>query len=105
MGVKKKDIEAQFKLFVAAIGGRVSSRWDDVGSFQLDYSPICGGYLIGQVWDNHGSISYPFGKHRIAKKDFYHELIFATKAFELKTLTDNPLFAQKVNPIRTFASI
>lgn len=80
----RKDAEAQFTRLISAIGGRVATRFDDHGAYQLDWNATYGGGVIEKIDAKDSGVSHPFGSGRKNAREFCAEVNFAIRVLEVK---------------------
>lgn len=80
MRTTRKQVEAAFDRFLAELGGRRATRYDDVGGYRLDYAAEYGGYNVEQVTSKGGAVSLPLGLIRRKANEMFDTLDFARAA-------------------------
>jgi len=89
MRTTRSEVEAVFKLWVSAVGGRVAKSYKDVGAYRLDHNSIYGGYGIERIRNEQGGVSavtgvrlsaYPFVCSLRAGMRTIEELLMNTKS-------------------------
>lgn len=92
--VTKKMIERQFINLCNVLGKRVSTGWNDVGAWKLDYNPYYGGYTIVEQLEN-GAQTHPISMQRHKGNEFFHMLIFANRAIAIDRNEANQYWASE----------
>ena len=75
----RKDAEAAFTRLISAIGGRVATKYNDVGAYRLDWNGVYGGN-IELISNEQGGVSQPFGVQRRNAREFCDAVCFAIDA-------------------------
>lgn len=78
MRIRKIDVEAIFVRLMKAYGLKETKYWN------LDYTPIYGGYIIEKIDPKNGSVSHPLGNTRLNRERMYEALDMTCLALELK---------------------
>lgn len=83
--VTRKDAERAFGRLIAAIGGRVAEKYNDVGAYAFDYSATYGGCVIHLIIKEGGGVSCPFGMTRQTPREFVQSVRFVLDALRIVT--------------------
>jgi hypothetical protein len=80
--ITRKMIENQFINLCNALGKRVCTAWNDVGSWKLDYNPHYGGYTIVEMLEK-GAETHPISMQRHKGSEFFYMLTFALRSIAI----------------------
>jgi len=98
--ITKKMVELQFVNLCNALGKRVCTAWNDVGSWKLDYNPCYGGYTIVEMLEN-GAETHPISMQRHKGSEFFYMMIFALRSIAIDRNPDGHTYwptEKTINP-------
>ena len=79
----RKDAEAAFERLIKAIGGRIATKYNDVGAYRLDWNGVYGGGNIELITSVQGGVRQPFGAQRRNAREFCKAVRFAIDALQM----------------------
>lgn len=85
MRTTKAEVEGVFKLWVASIGGRIATSYNDQGAYRLDHASCYGGWQIERIDNERGGVSVVFG--RLTAYYFVAALRMGMRTLEQSRLT------------------
>jgi hypothetical protein len=87
MRTTKSEVEAVFKQWLTAIGGREAKSYNDVGGYCLDHNSVYGGWEIQQIHNEHGGVSVVIYT-RLSSFYFVSALRMSIASFQHKNINE-----------------
>jgi len=80
--ITNKQVEGLFRTLAAKCGRRISTRYNDVGAWQLDHNSVYGGWNIEEIVTSTGGISHPLGESRRKNTEMWYTMQFALRTLD-----------------------